>query len=710
MGEKGFFVAPHRAVLATSAVAILVLGYFAALHTEFLELLGGYFEGKEAIYFGWAGWERFRPALLGHLRAGLVVAAIIASAWQGGSRLLDWMGKRGGAAGTSTLAAAGLGLVSLAVFALGISGLLYPIILLVILGGFFLSGFGSRRPVKGLLAGGPVWPWVLVGFLLFTDLASAMSYEYFQDSLVYHLALPERFLAGHRFVVMPGNMLNFLPLNTEMLYLPCLAFGGEECAKLLNMGLGILLALSVAGLARRIGGEGAGWAGGIAAFLAVSMPLTAVENEMSFADNSRTLWELLALRWFITSGAGGRKFLAKGDLAVSAVFAGFAMGSKYLSFIECALLAVILFVSVASRLEWRFTRALHAPALFVALALLVASPWLVRNTLAAHNPVYPFGHGMFNSLRWSGFEQERWMNDNRHYGVTGMTFGSWVTLPFRVTMDRVVGEFGTFTTGPLLLGLVILLFMRSSWPWTARVVAGVFLGEALVWSLSSHLLRYLYPGLMMLCALLGWVIADAREKAGHSARTIMLVLALWSVCAITHRIYHRINLASGFGIVASFMGKMDRGDVQELRGYGKRMEAVPPGKILLVGEERALGIGRVWEGSSIYNIPVLEWWVRESADSRRLAIRVKQAGIRAVLLNGDGFKHLQARGDFNLSEPRMAILNGWWKTLGVVFAEPPVTAYAVPPFTGQTHSGALPGLSTRQAKASPAPLPAGGVK
>lgn len=561
------------------------------------------------------------------------------------------------------------------------AGLLFPGILAAVLAMLLLAGVGAAGRPRLPARGGPAWLWIAVGVLLVTDAYASLSTEFFTDSVAYHLALPERFLAVHRFTVMPGNMLNFLPLNTEMLYLPCLAFGGEEAAKVLNLALGMSVVASVASLARRIGGEGAGWAGGVAAFLAVSMPIFSVENEITFSDNSRALWELLALNWFIVSGAGSGRFLARGPLVLSAVFAGLAMGSKYLSFIECAVLSAILFVEVARRVEWRLGRALHAPLLYGFLALAVCSPWLVRNALATRDPVYPFGHKVFNSLRWSHFEQVRWTNDNRFYGVKDQTLLRWITLPVRVSMDRVVAEFGTFTTGPLLLGLAVLLLLRSSWPWAARVVLLLFLGEALVWSVTSHLLRYLYPGLMFVCALIGWVTDQAREKAGRSILAITLAMAVWAGCALVHRVHHRINIGEDNGLIASFTGKMSREDVLDRRGFGRRMARMPAGKILLVGEDRPLGIGRVWEGSSIYNVPLLEWWLKESPSVRRLSIRVRQAGIRSVLVNYSGFDSMKSRGDFDLTFSQMGILNAWWKTLGVVFTEPPVVGYAVPPFS-----------------------------
>jgi hypothetical protein len=678
LNENGFFAAPRRVVQAAFAASLVFLALFVSFHPEFLDLTGALAGVSETWAKNWAGWEKFKPALHGHLLAAGVSLVLLAAAWLAGQRLFRLVGRDGGAVSSAGI---GLGVAALGVLALGLAGLLFKPVLAFFFAALLASGAGIirvRRPARG----GAVWPWILAGLLLLLDLLASLSTEIFHDSLLYHLALPELFLASHRFMVTPGNMLNFLPLNTEMLYLPCLAFGGEEAAKLLNFGLGVLVVLAVAGLARRLGGNAAGWAGGIAAFLAVSMPLVAVENEITFSDNARALWELLALSWLVAAWKRREGDLARGAVAVSAVFTGLAMGSKYLSFLACGILALALYIEVARRMEWRWGRAIHAPILFISLSLLVASPWLLRNTLATRDPLYPFGHKVFHSLRWSGFEHARWMADNRYYGVSGMDFTRWVSLPVRMPLDQVPGEFGTFTTGPLLPGLALLLLLRSSWPWGARVAVALVSGEALAWSFTSHLIRYLYPALLVFCSLLGWAYAELRGKSGLQARLLSLSLLLWALCAFNHRVIHRANMDGIFGMFGSFTGKLAREDVLAGRGYGARLEALPAGRVLLVGEERALGIGRVWEGSSMYNMPVLEWWVRESGDVRRLSIRVKQAGIRSVYLNGQGFDHLKSRGDFALPAERMAVLNAWWKTLGVVFRAPPITAYAVPPFGG----------------------------
>jgi len=678
---KDWLIAPARVVQSSALLSFLLLVWYTFGHHEAIALPDAWTSIVNTIARDHVPRAVFLAALAGHAKAALVAAAVLLAAFLGGSPPVLWLGRSAETRWIAALSRLGLGLgvAALAVFALGLAGLLNaPMLaaagLLAILAGLWTG----RKSVKRAEGGGgmPWWPWAFASVLLVLGVMPCFSPEFFTDSLVYHLGLPGRFLAAHRFPVMPDNMLTFLPLNSEMLYAPCLAFGGEEAAKLFNFGLGVLAALAAGTLALSFGGSNGRWAAAAAFFLAVSMPLVMVENEITFSDNARAFWEVLALAWFVRSG--GR---ANGSLLASGAFIGLAMGTKYLSYVCGFVLLAALVLTLLQRNKWRVSPALRAGAPFAAAMVLVVLPWVARNWLAGRDPLYPFGFRIFDALGFGSFEMKRWMADNRHYGVAGMTFSGWLALPLRVSLDRVAGEFGTYTTGPLLLGLSVLLVLRRSWPWGARVVLAVFAVEALTWSLTSQLIRYLYPGLLALCALVTWSAASARQSAPRSGPLLAAVLIAWGVCNTVQGIHHRINLDELYGLIAGFSGKFSGPSFQPCRGFAKSVAQLPSGPVLLVGEDRVLGLGRIWRGSSKWNVPLLERWTRESPDSRRLALKVRQSGVRSVLLNGEMYEHLRGRGDFNLSPERMAVLNAWWKTLGVVFKAPPLMGYAVPPFS-----------------------------
>jgi len=128
------------------------------------------------------------------------------------------------------------------------------------------------------------------------------------------------------------------------------------------------------------------------------------------------------------------------------------------------------------------------------------------------------------------------------------------------------------------------------------------------------------------------------------------------------------------------------------RGYGADFKKLPPGgRILLVGEDRNLGMDRPWSGGSEYNVQLVKTWAKESPDSRRFAIRTRQAGIGAVVFNVPRFNDSLGRAPaFALTARELAIVNPWWKRLREVYKTPPRIGYALPgperaPYRSEAH-------------------------
>jgi hypothetical protein len=483
--------------------------------------------------------------------------------------------------------------------------------------------------------------------------------------------LPERFLLERKFFPMPENLLTFLPLNTEMIYGAALAFGGEEGAKFLNWCWGVLLALAAAALAGRLAGaKSAAWTAALAAFLLVSLPVTMVENEISFGDNFRALMEALALLYAVRAVRGSRA-----ALVVAALFAGIAMGSKYLSVFRGGLIALgVLAVGVAGGKRGRVRPA----AAFVLVASVVAAPWLVRNWCIGGDPVYPFLQRVFSPVRFTAEDLGRWMQDNAHYGVEGQTLRSWFGTAYRASVDPGDAEFGTFALSPLLLGFLPLVLFRRRWSAAAFLVLGVAAGEAFVWSLTSHLIRYLLPVLVAICGLYGWLVDGVDRESPRFARLLAGVAVLWFLPVLVMRTHHRINLDDKLGTIGYTLGRSTPFDSLGVRGFGPVIKDLPPGCVLMVGEDRVLGIGRRWRAGSIYDRMLVKEWAEASVNARRFEVKIRQAGVRAVILYGDGFLASQDRGPgFRLTDRDLKVLNPWWKRLGTVYRHKGWTGHVV---------------------------------
>jgi hypothetical protein len=275
----------------------------------------------------------FWSALVPAVEAGFLAAAAVGL----GEIALEALRFEAGNRAERFLFAAAMGLGCLAALTLftGWAGLLRPAVLWPPLAGLAVWGvwkifrpdgylMGTVRHLRGRRLG------LLEGVLLGTGGAGlglyflgALAPPTFFDSMVYHLALPERFARTGAIAVDPDFVFSYFPLNMEMLYtLGRVLFSDHRTANLLNFGVGLLLVLGGGCLGHRLGG---GRAAIIAAVVVILTPGFGLLSIVAKHDLALAMFEVAAflawLRWYFD---GDHRALVPAGL-----LAGFACGTKY---------------------------------------------------------------------------------------------------------------------------------------------------------------------------------------------------------------------------------------------------------------------------------------------------------------------------------------------------------------------------------------------
>jgi hypothetical protein len=223
---------------------------------------------------------------------------------------------------------------------------------------------------------------------------------------------------------------------------------------------------------RREGGEGAGFA---AAFLVFASPLIGVDGTSALIDvavaaiaftlfRALELWdEQRSLRLLVAAG----------------VLAGFAFSAKYTAFLAIPYAAGFVL--------WRSRRFGWALAV-AAVAVVVVSPWLIKNWLWFANPLAPFFNRYFpNPYVSASFERE--------YRSSQAALPGGTNVPMQLTTWGSLG--GLF--GPVFL-LAPLALLR----WRLLIPAAVF-GAGFLWNPGA---RFLIPALPFLASAM--VLAQPR--------------------------------------------------------------------------------------------------------------------------------------------------------------------------------------------------------
>lgn len=392
-------------------LAALAIGYTILHHPGHPRLFPGVTQSPQAFDFAQMLDALFRLALtLSSVGMLTVVAAGL------GQLILRDTVQFNELESTSFQLLLGLGLLSLLGLLLGLLGLYPPqwlgwallVVSAALLHRYFLAwgralSTGYRKVLdKKQPRYIRVMQWVSAGLLLLTSLVALMPPTKW-DSLTYHLAGPEAYLAAGRVLPIAENHFLGFPQLIETLFLWQLLLSTSQAAVLMHAVVGLVMLLLVLGTAQRLHNVSAGWVG--VTLLLLSETIWASfhwpYNDLGLMAFTTASF-LLLLHW-------GRSQFDDKHLIWAGVFLGFAVGCKYTAGGVSLGLALLAF--------WLSRRqgvlfAIRATAVLAIVAIIVFSPWMLKNFVLYQNPIAPFGAGTvaFTELDqwyylrpWTGF-------------------------------------------------------------------------------------------------------------------------------------------------------------------------------------------------------------------------------------------------------------------------------------------------------------------
>lgn len=315
-----------------------------------------------------------------------------------------------------------------------------------------------------------------------------------KDSLIHHLAIPKLWLQASGLADTPWAHFSYYPMNLELLYLIPLSLHADWGAKLIHHAFGILTAALIFFYTRRR--LGANW-GLLAALLLLSTPIIMRLAASAYVDLGLAFFltaSLLALvRWSETKAL--RYFV------LSATALGLALGTKYNALIALPLLGLGA-AGIMSRQGHGTGRSILWAGGYLILALLVFSPWAVKNLIMTGNPIYP----LYNQL-WGLAGVTPAGQDFDIFTIRRFLFGEsslqTILIPLRAFFQGrdFSPQFFDGVLSPILIILPPLALVRPAAPELRPLAAFAALWVVLVFLSSSFLIRYIVPILPILAIL-----------------------------------------------------------------------------------------------------------------------------------------------------------------------------------------------------------------
>jgi hypothetical protein len=585
-------------MIAAAAVFLTLLASRAAGFWSYVLRAPGVLDARSLkLLIGFGVWP-------GLLAAGLWVAALGL-----GRRALRALGAPPRDALDALAAAAlGLGLLGQAVFLLGWTAGLRPMILgAAALAAAALAAGELRRPAlrrprlnafSGAAAG-------LLAFAALDALLEALAPPVAWDVRAYHLAIPELGLRAGGWTPLPWLLHSHWPHLMEALYALPLAAGRDGAAALTHAGAAALLVAGVFIAARRSAGYAAAWT---AALVLAAQPAFLSEAGTAHSDAAAALFAFAAAhalaRW---DEDGSRSWLAAAGL-----LAGLAAASKL------TLLALPL--GWALWLAARRRRA-RAAGLFLALGLLMLVPWLFQTWRETGDPLWPFlarrlGDAAGGALAARNAFSNRWV------------------FPPPAAMLTLDGP------GYLLLPLAGLWALgrgrakaskEELWLWAAAplLIAVVFRQHA-AW-------RYLMPLWAAFALAAGRAAAAAFEKKGPraAAAAALVAAAAFPIAAASpnNALFAVLAPRPSAAPDADRRGYWADRALEGLPGFYQDARLLLPAgaKVLLWREVRGYGAGFDYQWGDPMNQDLLEY--RSIRDPDALYTRLKFLGVTHVLEN-----------------------------------------------------------------------------
>lgn len=533
----------------------------------------------------------------------------------------------------------GLGLLSFAVLGLGAAQILHPCVL-----GGLLTVLAALAAVAGrdlLPAGLDLRPslgslretghqstvmLLLLAVCLLLGLLGALAPATDNDTLLYHLAAPQRYLHHHGLFYTPENLWTNTPLFTEMLYTLGLGLMNQTLARLFVVTFYLLILAAAALFCRR---HFPGTNPLAAALLIGSIPSLAILNNTNLNEFALIAYALGALFAFANLWRRGRPHW----LVLVALLAGCAASVKYPGF---------LWLGLVPLGAWRICARSQRPrpwglvAASATLALLLPACWLVKNAIYTGNPVFPLAYSLLDGGDWPVHRAQAYFEHMRQFGFR--TQGLWgIVWPvFATAYDHAAFGSRFIGIGPFFLLTAPWALLRGRGrPRLASGLIWLALLLYLAWALTVQSLRYLLPMLTILSLVVVEAmgrLVDRPPSTPRSAAHLVLILAAICHLAWAATVQQR-KFAPQRGIVG--LGARQEYLADRVFSYQTMQLAnrtLGPGdKLLLIGEWRTFYLRVPFAADAGPNEPIILRYLAGAGGPEEAAQRLRADGFTHVL-------------------------------------------------------------------------------
>ena len=530
----------------------------------------------------------------------------------------------------------GLGTLSILVLLLGFAGglsrcYLYTLLLIIFIisikeikcffagfkSGFFeeLSKFTDISAFNKFLI-------VLTGLTMFLAFTGALAPPLNYDTLSYHLAFPKLYARASKIFFIPHNMYSNLPFGIEMLYTLTLIIKDEILAKLIHFSIGILCVLTIFVIGRKHFGRNIGL---LAAAIFYNIPAMCLSSTYAFNDLGLVFYGLLTL-FCILNWSSKNEIVW---LMLAGVFCGFGIGTKYTGALYFILPAIIFIIAfVLQKKEKVLKNACGSVFWFLFFTVLTFSPWLIKNLIYTHNPIYPLFYNIFGGIDWNGELVQRFA---RFHISKDMNVLNIIKLLWEIPRDK---------QGSIVLLILPLLFFTKL-NRNIKILISYTVLVFVLWIFFTHrIIRFLLPCLSVWSILAAYALINFKKSKIISI--VLHIIVIGFLCWNTFRFaaivsFNFFDVAYGKETKEEFLLK----NFYQYGAFEFINKNLPEdSKILFIGENQGFYCDRDYVGSSPLDINDIVEISNASENARIIYDKLKDMDITHILYNASEVKRV----------------------------------------------------------------------
>ncbi|OGF65219.1 MAG: hypothetical protein A2Y62_17845 [Candidatus Fischerbacteria bacterium RBG_13_37_8] len=484
---------------------------------------------------------------------------------------------------------------------------------------------------------------ILISIQTAIILFAASTPPYFYDSMVYHLAMPAKYLQYHSFFYYPDIFFTSFPMNMSLFFAVPLAFKTDMATQIINVIFILMTALTIIEFCTHyFSKKTAAWA----SVLFLTTPLASLSAFIPAVEPSLTFYSLISFLLFLHYIHSKHSQF----LILSGVAAGIALGIKYTH--AAYLLMILFFLIPFFPKTWSYKTRLITIFKLLIIFMLVFAPWMLKNLVIHADPLYPYFSKFSSSSAEIIYQLAPKANFStllKHYLLTP------IYMNFK-TMGA-AGILGPFFI--ILLPWLIAGSRKQHYFFKLLLVSSI--SGIITFAITIHWLRLFLPIVPLMCILYALALFNNQnnllEKTAKYAA--YLVISFNILTLLVH--------VQNFGLYTYAFGSAQKNEflprLVEYYPAAKFLDRNSPDMgILLIGESRTYYFKQTCFPHFPPERPItVEKWLARSDSIQQFLEILKKNNIKLVLFNNHRISltiHDAPISDFfHVSEPARTILD-----------------------------------------------------